>query len=216
MTFELLCATIIALLFGTMICFGGYRLFLALLPIWGFFFGFGLGAQSVQLLFGQGFLSTVTGWVVGFVVAILFSVMSYLFYAWAVAIIAGSLGYGLGIAMIGVFSANLTLISWFVGMVMAVVFIIITFRFALAKYMIIVATAVGGAAATIATLVIGVDNVQLLRLAENPAKVMATGSFIWTLLFLLMAGAGIAMQVAVNRVYEIEAYNRWAEIQAQA
>ena len=216
MTFELLCATIIALLFGTMICFGGYRLFLALLPIWGFFFGFGLGAQSVQLLFGQGFLSTVTGWVVGFVVAILFSVMSYLFYAWAVAIIAGSLGYGLGIAMIGVFSANLTLISWFVGMVMAVVFIIITFRFALAKYMIIVATAVGGAAATIATLVIGVDNVQLLRLAENPAKVMATGSFIWTLLFLLMAGAGIAMQVAVNRAYEIETYNRWAEIQAQA
>ena len=216
MTFELLCATIIALLFGTMICFGGYRLFLALLPIWGFFFGFGLGSQSVQLLFGQGFLSTVTGWVVGFVVAILFSVMSYLFYAWAVAIIAGSLGYGLGIAMIGVFSANLTLISWFVGMVMAVVFIIITFRFALAKYMIIVATAVGGAAATVATLVVGVDNVQVLRLAENPAKVMATGSFIWTLLFLLMAGAGIAMQVAVNRAYEIETYNRWAEIQAQA
>ena len=216
MTFELLCATIIALFFGTLICFGGYRLFLALLPIWGFFFGFGLGAQSVQLLFGQGFLSTVTGWVVGFVVAILFSVMSYLFYAWAVAIIAGSLGYGLGIAMIGVFSANLTLISWFVGMVMAVVFIIITFRFALAKYMIIVATAVGGAAATVATLVVGVDNVQVLRLAENPAKVMATGSFIWTLLFLLMAGAGIAMQVAVNRAYEIETYNRWAEIQAQA
>ncbi|MBK6327721.1 MAG: hypothetical protein IPF56_17545 [Chloroflexi bacterium] len=216
MTFELLCATIIALLFGTMICFGGYRLFLALLPIWGFFFGFGLGAQSVQLLFGQGFLSTVTGWVVGFVVAILFSVMSYLFYAFAVAIMAGSLGYGLGIAMIGVFSANLTLISWFVGMVMAVVFIIITFRFALAKYMIIVATAVGGAAATVATLVVGVDNVQVLRLAENPAKVMATGSFIWTLLFLLMAGAGIAMQVAVNRAYEIETYNRWAEIQAQA
>ncbi|MBK8933072.1 MAG: DUF4203 domain-containing protein [Chloroflexi bacterium] len=216
MTFELLCATIIALLFGTMICFGGYRLFLALLPIWGFFFGFGLGAQSVQLLFGQGFLSTVTGWVVGFVVAILFAVLSYLFYAFAVAIMAGSLGYGLGIAMIGVFSANLTLISWFVGMVMAVVFIIITFRFALAKYMIIVATAVGGAAATVATLVVGVDNVQVLRLAENPAKVMATGSFIWTLLFLLMAGAGIAMQVAVNRAYEIETYNRWAEIQAQA
>ncbi|MGB5061444.1 MAG: hypothetical protein WBO48_22280, partial [Candidatus Promineifilaceae bacterium] len=118
--------------------------------------------------------------------------------------------------MIGVFSANLTLISWFVGMVMAVVFIIITFRFALAKYMIIVATAVGGAAATVATLVVGVDNVQVLRLAENPAKVMATGSFIWTLLFLLMAGAGIAMQVAVNRAYEIETYNRWAEIQAQA
>ncbi len=81
MTFELLCAALIALLFGTVVCFGGYRLFLLLLPIWGFFFGFGLGAQTIQLLFGQEFLATITSWVVGLVVAILFAVLSYLFYA---------------------------------------------------------------------------------------------------------------------------------------
>jgi len=39
---------------------GGYRFFIFLLPIWGFFFGFGLGAQAVQALFGDAFLSTVT------------------------------------------------------------------------------------------------------------------------------------------------------------
>jgi len=44
MGFELLCATMIGLLFGAVICFGGYRFFLILLPFWGFFFGFGLGA----------------------------------------------------------------------------------------------------------------------------------------------------------------------------
>lgn len=214
MTFELLCATLIALLFGTLICFGGYRLFLALLPIWGFFFGFGLGAQSVQLLFGQAFLATVTSWVVGFVVAILFAVLSYLFYIFAVAVIAGSLGYGLGLAIIGIFSDNLNLIAWLLGMVLAIVLIVVTLRFNLAKYVIITATAVGGAAATIATLVVGVENVQLLSLAQNPVKVMATGSLIWTLLFLLLAGAGLAVQLAVNRQWEIESYNRWAELQA--
>ncbi len=212
MSFELFCATLIALLFGTVVCFGGYRLFLILLPIWGFFFGFALGAQSVQLLFGEAFLATVTGWVVGFIVALLFAVLSYLFYVVAVAVIAGSLGYGLGVAIMGIFSADLTLLTWIVGIVLAIVVIGITFYFNLAKYVIIIATAVGGAAATIGTLVVGVEHVQLLTLAENPVQVMLNGSFIWTLLFLLMAAAGIAGQIMANRNYEIAAYNRYAEM----
>ena len=56
----LLCVGLVGLLFATAVTFGGYRLFLVLLPIWGFFFGFGLGAQTVQALFGDGFLATTT------------------------------------------------------------------------------------------------------------------------------------------------------------
>ncbi len=36
MSFELLCMTMIGLLFGAALIFGGYRLFIVLLPIWGF------------------------------------------------------------------------------------------------------------------------------------------------------------------------------------
>lgn len=212
MSFELLCATLIALLFATVVCFGGYRLFLVLLPIWGFFFGFGLGAQSVQLLFGEAFLATVTSWVVGFMVALLFAVLSYLFYAFAVAVIAGSLGYGLGVAIMGIFSADLTILTWIVGIVLAIVVIGITFYFNLAKYVIIIATAVGGAAAAIGTLVLGVEHVQLMTLAQNPIQTMLNGSFIWTLLFFVMAAAGIAGQIMANRNYEIATYNRYAEM----
>lgn len=214
MTFELLCATLIALLFGTIVCFGGYRLFLVLLPIWGFFFGFGVGAQSIQLLFGQEFLATITSWVVGFIVALLFAILSYLFYAFAVAVIAGSLGYGLGVAIMGIFSADLDVITLIVGIVLAIVVIGITFYFNLAKYVIIVATAVGGAAATIGTLIVGVERVQLMTIAENPMQILLNGSFIWTLLFLLMAGAGIVLQIMANRSWQVESYNRWAEMQA--
>ena len=90
MGFELFCATLIALFLGAVILFGGYRLFLILLPIWGFFFGFGLGAHTVTLLFGQEFFATVTSWVVGFVVGVLFALLAYFFYAIAIAIVAGS------------------------------------------------------------------------------------------------------------------------------
>ena len=208
MSFELLCVTLIALLFATAVCFGGYRLFLFLLPIWGFFVGFAIGAQSVQMLFGQAFLATATSWVVGFIVALLFAVLAYLFYAVAVAIIAGSLGWGLGVAIMGLFSANLTILTWIVALLLAIILIVITFRYNLAKYVIIFATAIGGAAAAIGTLVVGVDNVQLLTFFQNPVKVMLSGSFIWTLLFVVMAVAGIAGQIQANRSFEIDTYNR--------
>ena len=211
MTFELLCVTLIALLFGAAVCFGGYRLFLFLLPIWGFFFGFGLGAQAIQAVFGGGFLATTTSWVVGFIVALLFALLSYLFYAVGVGLVAAALGYGLGVAIMGLFSANLTLITLMVSLTLAIVMIGVTFYFNLAKYVIIVATAVGGAAAVIATLMLGAGNVQLLRLAENPMKTLLSGSPLWAILFLVMAGAGIVVQIRMNRNLEIEAYNRWAD-----
>lgn len=100
MLFELFCVVVIAFLFGLVVAFGGYRLFLILLPIWGFFFGLFLGANAVQALLGLSLFASVTSWVVGFVVGAQFAVLSYLFYAVAVAVIAGSLGYGLGVAVI--------------------------------------------------------------------------------------------------------------------
>src|SRR5512136_2522786 len=98
--FALMCGGLIGLLFGLVMAFAGYRLFLILLPIWGFFFGFGLGAQTIQALFGDAFLATVTSWVVGFIVAAVFAILAYLFYIVAVAIIAGSLGYAAAVGLL--------------------------------------------------------------------------------------------------------------------
>ena len=208
MSFELLCATLIALLFGAAVAFGGYRLFLLLLPIWGFFFGFALGAQTIQLLLGEALLASVTSWVVGFIVALLFAVLSYLFYAVAVAVIAGSLGYGLGVAIMSIFSADLNFLTWVVGIVFAIILIVITFRFNLAKYIIIAATAIGGAAICIGTLMIGVTGMAIAQVADNPVRAIMNDSPIWTILFIVLAIAGIAGQIAANKSYEIDTYNR--------
>ena len=53
MVFQLFCMALIALLFGQALVFGGYRLFIFLLPIWGFFFGFGLAKAQDQIFFFQ-------------------------------------------------------------------------------------------------------------------------------------------------------------------
>jgi hypothetical protein len=207
MGFELFCATMIGLLFGAIICFGGYRFFLFLLPIWGFFFGFGMGAQTVQALFGDAFFATVTSWVVGFVLALAFAVFSYLFYFFAVALMGASLGYGVVVAIMGAIGFPFGLITWLVAIAAAFVMGFVTIRFNLAKYVIVVATALGGAGLAIGTLVLGVEGVSLAQASVDPIRTMLQGSPFWTIVFLLMAGAGIFVQLAAGRSYTLQAYD---------
>lgn len=206
MGFEIFCATLIALFLGLIVTFAGYRLFLTLLPIWGFFFGFVLGAQSLQLLFGLGFLSTVTSWVVGFFVGAIFAVLSYLFYAFAVAIVAGSLGYALGAGFMGLIGVDWNWLVWLVGIIVAVVVIIVTFWFNLQKYVIIVATAVGGAGVIVGTLMFGYRGMTLANFFDNPIRVALNDSPLWTIVYLVLLALGIVAQIYSTRAYEIEAY----------
>lgn len=207
MSFELLCATMVGLLLGAVICFGGYRFFLILLPIWGFFFGFGLGAQTVQALLGDAFFATVTSWVVGFVLALLFAVLSYLFYIVAVALIAGSLGYGLVVAIMGAIGFNFGVITWVLGIVVGVIFAWVTIRYNLAKYVIIIATALGGAGLAIGTLVLGVDGVSTAAATTDPIRTMLQGSPLLALVFIVMAAAGAYVQWISGRKYALVAYD---------
>ena len=206
MGFELFCGTMIALLLGLVICFGGYRLFLFLLPIWGFFFGFGLGAQTMQALFGQGFLATTSSWVVGFFVGAIFGLLSYLFYVVGVGILAGSLGYALGAGFMNLIGIDWGLLVWSVGIVVAVVAIAVTFYFNLQKYVIILATALGGAGVIVGTLMFGLLGVTLVKFFENPIRFALQDSPLWTIVFLVVAIAGIVLQILTTRAWELEAY----------
>lgn len=211
--FELFCMTVIALLFSALLMFGGYRFFLFLLPIWGFFAGFGIGAQAVQALFGGGLFATATSWVVGFVVALLFALAAYFFYAAAVAIAAGTLGYLLGVGIMDLFGLNgLSFITFVVALVLAVAAVVVTFRFNLQKYVIIAVTAIGGAAMAVGTLLLGVPfaeaGITLLRLAEHPVRLLWQTSPFMAIVFVVLAIAGIAVQIQANRRFEVETYNR--------
>ena len=206
MGFDLFCSTLIALLLGVTICFAGYRLFLFLLPIWGFFFGFFLGAATMHALFGAQFVATVTSWVVGFVVGAAFAVLAYLFYSIAVAILAGSVGYALGAGFMHLIGFDLGLLVWLVGIAVGVVVIIATFYFNIQKFVIIAATAIGGAGAIVGTLMFGVIGVAVAKFFENPIRLALQNSPLWTIIFLILAVAGIVLQITHTRDWEMEPY----------
>ncbi len=206
MTFELLCMTLIAFLIGMVITFNGYRLFLLLLPIWGFFFGFGLGAQTITVIFGDGFLATTTSWVVGFIVALVFAVLSYLFYIVGVAIFAGSLGYALGVGLMGLIGLDLTLITWIVGVVVAIIVAGATLLLNIQKWVIILATSLGGAGMIIGTFLFALGIIDPADLGTNAVRIAIANSFWWLLGFLVLAALGFAAQVKNTTTFEVEPY----------
>ena len=212
MTFEILCMATIALLFGSVVVFSGYRLFLFLLPIWGFFAGFLFGVQTIDFLFNTGLFATVTGWVVGFFVGLLFAVLAYLFYFAAVGIISFSLGYGATVGLLAWIGLDAGFLMWLIAVVVGVAVAFVVYRFNIQKYAIIVATAVGGTGVIIYTLLVIFDNTLAVKLLQNPVKLAIENSFWWLLFFLVVAGLGIAAQIQANRTFEADAYNRLSEV----
>lgn len=84
-------------------------------------FGFVLGAQAIQIVFGGGFLSTVTSWVVGLILAVIFAALSYLFYAIAIALFSFSAGYGFGVGLMAMIGSSFNFINFLIGLVFGAV-----------------------------------------------------------------------------------------------
>ena len=193
MSLELLCMGIIALFVGMAICFGGYRWFVLLLPIFGFVFGFGLGLDTMQSLFGATTFATVTGWVVGFIVGLVFAVLSYLFYF-------------IGVGFMGLIGFDPGFLTWIVGMILGIVFAIATIALNLQKWVIVAATAFGGAGIIIGTFLMAFGVIPPTTFGAGAVKAAIADSWFWLFGFLVLAGLGLAAQAYTGRTYQVEAY----------
>ena len=119
-----LLVAILAVVIGLAFAFGGWRFFLLLLPLWGFIVGFSLGTEAMRSLFGDGTFATLLSWIVGFVIAVVFAILSYLYYYAAIAILAGTVGYAIGASAWGIIGSEQGVIAFVIGLVVGVVFAI--------------------------------------------------------------------------------------------
>jgi hypothetical protein len=195
-----------AVLLGAAFCFVGYRFFLVMLPIWGFFAGLWLGAYTVTLIFGTGFLATTTGLVVGVVVGIIGAVLSYLFYLVGVVIVAAALGGALGSGIMGALGFDPGLVTAIVAIVSALVAVALTLLLNLQKYVIIVLSVIAGAALMVLAgmLVFGQVTVAQLQASGGLIEPIFQGSWFWGIVWLVLAVAGIVFQIRTNRTYVFE------------
>ncbi len=200
---TVLLAALFALLLGLALCFGGYRFFLVMLPIFGFFAGFWLGAEATTLIFGGGFLATTTSWVVGFIVGLVGALLSYLFYILGVALVAGGFGWALGTGFMAALGFQSGFLTFVVALVAALVLLVLTLGLNLQKFIIIAITAIGGANAIVLSvlLVLGRVSVETLQGAGNSIAPVLQDSWFWLIVWLVIAIAGIVVQIRTNRSY---------------
>ena len=179
-TLEGLLLGALAVAIGLAFAFWGFRVFLILLPIWGFFAGFLLGANGVQYIFGEAFLATATSWVVGFLLGLLFAVLSYLYYWVAVILLGGALGYQLTMGLlhwIG-FEAD-GVIAFILALAGGALFAVGFFLLQMPAVLVIVVTAISGAGATIAGVAIGLGIIDYKELGGGIFGVHAASDMGW-------------------------------------
>jgi hypothetical protein len=196
MDFQALLVGIIAIAVGAAMMLLGYRLALILLPIWGFFAGFIFGAQVLQEFFGDGFLATTASWVVGVIVGLLFAVLSYLFWYVAVVILFASIGYWLGygfMTLIGFSETGLVAIG--IGLLLGAVFAVAAFVTGVPLAALVVITAIGGAHALIAGILVLFGTVAVADLGTGVANAIIMTNAGWWLVAIGLAVVSIIFQL---------------------
>lgn len=205
-------AALLALGLGAAFLLVGYRIFLVMLPIWGFFAGLWLGAYGVTWLFGDGFFTTVTGWAFGFGIGILLAIFSYLIFDWGVALVAAAVT---GSIVAGALNAGgsgpvfwVTLLA--IGIAIAVAYLVE--RFHLQRLVIITLTVIGGANAIVVGLLLlfGQLLISDFTTAGSTVGPLISSSPLWAILWLALAVGGYFVQLRLNRSYEFSS-DRYVE-----
>ena len=200
----------LVLLVGAVFCFVGYRFFRILIVIWGFFAGFNLGTAAMTSLFNNAFLGTTTGIVLGLVIGLVFAALAYFFYYFAVVLLGASAGYALGSGLIGAIGLNNPgFVAVIVGVVLAVVFAFLILVLNLPKLLIMVFTALGGAVAMLAGLLILFGQVKVAYLQYGDAVALVKASWFWSIVALALAVVGFLAQWRTMQEYNLE----WSQSQ---
>ncbi len=183
---------LLALLIGLFLCLRGQWALRILLAIWGAFIGLATGAGLVSAVGGDGFLSTALSWIVGVVLAIVFSALAYLYYAIGIVLAMAAMGFVLGGTLASALGATQNWLITLVGVVLGVLLAILAIVGDLPQILLIVLSALTGASLVVGGLMLltGTTDTDELTSAETSAA----DHPLWYLTFVLVAVVGMATQ----------------------
>ncbi|HYJ11991.1 MAG TPA: DUF4203 domain-containing protein [Thermomicrobiales bacterium] len=204
---------ILIILLGLFITVAGLPVFILALPLLGFFFGFFVGAAGTEALFGDGFLSTVSGWIAGFVVGVIFALLSWFFWYVGVFFAAGALGSLLGTGIVEAFGSDSEWLIFIAGLLGIVVLVGLTLVLNIPTYIIIVSTAIAGASLLITGILLVFNQVEFEELGHGTAAAAIEESWFWLIAWGVAAAIGMLCQIAMKNAVELPD-ERWGTAQA--
>ena len=198
---------LVALVAGAFLCFAGRIAVRVILSIWGAFVGLALGGAAVSAITDSSPLSTILGWVVGILLAVLLAGLAYAFYALAVIIALGSIGYGLGAALALALGAG-PQVAHIVAIAVAVLLAVTALVTDLPGALLVFLTAASGAGAIIAglMLLVGVAVASDFSAGDLPS-VIEQQSWWWMVGYVALTLGGILVQSRSRRTTAMR--NNW-------
>jgi hypothetical protein len=191
---DILIGSLIVLI-GALFCLRGYLAMRFVIPIWGGFTGFMVGAGLVASFTDEGFLASILSWAVGLGVGLLFALLAYFFYEIAVLLAMGSIGFtvtatvmtGLGITW-----------NWLVilaGVAVGAVLAFIAILGDMPMVILTILTASAGAGAMIGGLLLILGKLDLGDLEDPEVTSTMTLESWWYWAYLALFIIGIIFQI---------------------
>jgi hypothetical protein len=183
----------IAVFTGAVFCFRGYLAMRIVIPLWGAFAGFLLGAGLVS---GDGFLQTALGWLLGLVVAIVFGALAYLYYEVAVLIGMMAIGFALGTTLMVALGIEWQWLIILVGIAASVLLATVALVGDLPMVLLTVLTAFAGSSAIVAGLMLLFGVTDLVDFDSAQTTEALQDDWWWYAIYLTLAIGGLIAQFA--------------------
>lgn len=186
---------ILAILVGALFCFRGYIAMRLMIPIWGAFAGFMLGAGLVASFANEGFLASVLAWLVGFGVAVLFGLLAYLYYEVSVFIAMSAIGFALGTGLMVALGVTWSWLIILVGVAVGALLALVAMVGDLPMAILTVLTASAGATVSLAGVFLLLDVISVGDLTDGSTTQRIGDDWWWYAIYLALVVAGIISQV---------------------
>lgn len=191
---------------GAVLLLAGYRFGRIIIPLWGFFAGFTLGASVASDALGNAFVDTTTGIVIGLVLGLVFALFAYFFYSLAVILLGATIGYWIGSSFITILGIDKGFLSVTIGIIVGAVFGIFAIAMNAPKYFLIGLTSLGGAVAIVGGVLLLFNRIELDAFSYNTASATIGDSGFWIIVTLVLFVVGLLVQIKSNPDYTLETW----------
>lgn len=202
---------ILALVIGGLFCFRGYLAMRLIIPVWGAFAGFTLGAGLVAYFTDEGFLSTLVGWLVGIAVGVVFAMIAYLYYAISVLIAMASIGFTLGASAMVALDVTWSWVVILVGVLLGALLAFLAIVADLPTALLVVLSAIAGAIAMTAGVMLIVGALETDDFTAVAATERIKDDWWWYVVMIALAVAGLLSQVRTVDSLRASLRSAWIE-----
>jgi hypothetical protein len=200
---------LLAVVVGTAFALRGYLAMRVMIPIWGAFSGFLLGAGLVSSVADERFLASVLSWLVGLVLALLFGAVAYFYYEVSVVIAMSAIGFSLGTAVMVAIGVNWSWLITVVAVVVGVLLAVVAIRSDLPMALLTVLTALSGASTVVFGLMLLFGVVSSADLKSATTTQRLEDDWWWYAIFLAVAVFGAGAQFATTAELRASIRESW-------